>query len=327
MAAAKAKPTPARKKVAGPALEDIEALRAGMRPVLLEKFRASVVENRKRAGVPDDWKPGQTEIELIAGFEDALYTKAAVSWKAAGPRGEPLKHVYVKLTSAVALRALGAPCDPFPDSSLAVCLLRGDVDPERAASDEVLHAHQRDTPRDVCRRLFLKSLLKYEPLAADRAKTLAIATEIESSCFSAVIQHCKVSESPFRRCWESEQFVALYSDRCGTVNSHIDPDSSVGKAYGTPTMKRLLSGEIRAKLVGSMTAAELCPEATEHEKSEIELRSQQKVEEKASDLFTCPVSACRARRCTYREVHTRSLDEPADIHAKCLECGHRFKVR
>lgn len=324
---AAAKRAPARKKVVGPALEDIEALRAGMRPVLLEKFRASILENRKRAGVPDDWKPGQNETDLIAHFEDALYVKAVTAWKEAGPRGESLKHVYVKVAVTVALKALGYPCDPYPDSPLSVCLIRGEIDPERAATDEVLHAHQRDTPRDVCRRLFLKALLKHDPLAEDRAKALTIATEIESSCFNTVIQHCKISESPFRRCWESEQFVALYSDRCGTVNSHIDPDSSVGKTYGTPIMKRLLSGEIRAKLIGAMTAAELCPEATEHERSEIELRSQQKVDEKASDLFTCPVPTCRARRCTYREVHTRSLDEPADIHAKCLECGHRFKIR
>jgi DNA-directed RNA polymerase subunit M/transcription elongation factor TFIIS len=327
MSAVAAKRAPARKKVVGLIPEDIEALRTGMRPALLEKFRVSVMENRKRAGVPDDWKPGQTETDLITRFEDALHTKAVTAWKEAGPRGDSLKHVYVKVAVTVALKALGTPCDQYPDSSLAVCLIRGDIDPERAATDEVLHAHRHDTPRDICRRLLLKSLLKYALLTEDRSRALAIAAEIEASCYNAVIQHCKVSESPFRRSWESEQFAALYSDRCGTVNSHIDPDSSVGRAYGTPIMNRLLSGEIRARAVGAMTAAELCPGATEHERSEIELRNQQKVDEKASDLFTCPVPTCRARRCTYREVHTRSLDEPADIHCRCLECGHRFKVR
>lgn len=297
-----------------------------MRPVLLEKFRVSIVENRKRAVVPDDWKPGQTETDLVAAFEEALYDKAVMTWKGSGPRGEPLKHVYVKDAVYAALKALGAACGPFPDSTLAVCLIRKEIDPAKAATDEILYAHRQDTPRHICKRLLLKSLLKHEAFAEDRPRALAVATDIEASCFSTVIQQCKITESPFRRCWESEQFVALYSDRCGTVNSHIDPDSSVGKEYGTPILDRVLSDKIQPKAIGLMTAAELCPEATEHERSEIELRSQQKVQEKHSDLFVCPVPTCRARRCTYREVQTRSLDEPATIVAHCLVCGRRFRV-
>ena len=66
----------------------------------------------------------------------------------------------------------GAPCGPFPDSTLAVCLSRGDMPMSEATSDAVLSAHTKDDPRQVCRRLFLKSLLKYEAFAADRDRAL-----------------------------------------------------------------------------------------------------------------------------------------------------------
>ena len=327
---AAAKRPPARRKVAEALPEDIETVRAGIRPVLLEKFRISILENRKRAAVAADWKPGPTEADTIAAFEDALYDKALGIWRASGPRGEPFKYVYVKVAVSAALKALGAPIGPFPDSSLAVALIRRDVAPADAAADDVLYAHREDTPRQVCKRLLLRSLLKDGTLAEDRERALALASAIEASCFRAVIQQCKLTESPFRRCWESEQFVALYSARCGTVNSHIDADSSVCRVYGAGLLFRLLADEgsadaLSADALGTMTAAEMCPAATEHERAEIDLRSQQHVAEKPSDLFQCPVPTCRARKCTYREVQTRSLDEPASIYCRCLECGHRFR--
>lgn len=326
MSAAAKKAPPKRKAIETP-LEDIEQIRSGMRPVLLEKFRVCVLEHRKRAKVSDDWKPDQRETKLIAEFEDALYAKAISEWKCSGVRGDSLKHIYVKLVTATALKALSFPCGPFPDSPLAVRLLLGEITAVDAADDKFLDAPKKDTPRQVCRRLLISSLLKHDAFAADRDRALKIANEIETSCFGAVIQQCKVTECPFRRCWESEQFVALYSARCGVVNSHIDPDSSVGATYGTGIVDSLVSGITEPKALGTMTAAELCPKATETEKAEIALRNQQKVEEKTSDLFQCPVSSCRARKCTYREVQTRSLDEPATLFAKCCECGHRFVVK
>ena len=67
----------------------------------------------------------------------------------------------------------------------------------------------------------------------------AAATAIEASCFRAVIRQCKASESPIRRSWDSEEFVRLYTARCGTLFSHLDPLSSVCAAYGAGLTERL----------------------------------------------------------------------------------------
>ena len=42
-----------------------------------------------------------------------------------------------------------------------------------------------------------------------------------------------------------------------------------------------------------------------------------------SDLFTC--GRCKKSRCTYKQLQTRSADEPMTSFIKCLECGHRWK--
>lgn len=314
-------------KARGAAPPDIEGdLRAGIRRTLLDKIRASVLEHRVRAGVQADWKPGPDEVALAAAFEEALHDQALRAWRAC-PRREAFRVVYVQIAAADALRALEAPCGPYPDETLAVRLFLGEVSPVAAAADDVLHALQAETPKQVCVRLLLGALLKNPVLATDRPRALAMAAAVEASCYRAVIRQCKETESPFRRCWESEQFVAQYSGRVGTVFAHIDPDGSVCRAYGSDLLSRLLAGTTDPKDVGSLSAAQLCPEATENEKSEIALRSQQKVETKHSELFTCPVKGCGARKTTYREVHTRSLDEPSDVHIQCSLCGWKWRIR
>ena len=43
----------------------------------------------------------------------------------------------------------------------------------------------------------------------------------------------------------------------------------------------------------------------------------------STDLFEC--RRCGKRECTYREVQTRSADEPMTIFVLCLGCGNRWK--
>jgi transcription elongation factor S-II len=42
-----------------------------------------------------------------------------------------------------------------------------------------------------------------------------------------------------------------------------------------------------------------------------------------TDLFTC--GRCKKSRTTYKQLQTRSADEPMTSFIKCLECGHRWK--
>jgi hypothetical protein len=149
------------------------------------------------------------------------------------------------------------------------------------------------------------------------------AREIERSCYNATIAAAQAAERPVLREWKAGgEFEALYSARCGVVVSHLDPCSSVVQAHGPYAFERLASGEWSAADVGRMEAHALCPAASEKMREEIARRQEQKVEEATSRFYACP--KCKARHCTYREVQTRSLDEPATIQCRCLSCGHHW---
>ena len=47
--------------------------------------------------------------------------------------------------------------------------------------------------------------------------------------------------------------------------------------------------------------------------------------EASTDIFTCPRTTCKSKKCTYYELQTRSADEPMTIFVTCLDCGKNFK--
>jgi hypothetical protein len=246
-----------------------------------------------------------------------------------------------------ALLALPLQVGPFPDEVVALMCLDG----RRSAEDAVegsaaaVAAEAAPDPREVIRRLFVRTLLRAsEELARDREQVLEIAREIEVSCFNAAVRASKESEEPPRRQWDSPAFVDIYSTRCGTLAGLLDPASSSCRAYGATLVERLQIGPRPALSdepgggpgqgrrlfpgeLGDLSEKLLCPAATAAERAEIAARSEQKVVEKESNLFRCP--HCSQRRCSYREVQRRSLDEAPDYLCVCLNhsCGRRFNGR
>ena len=43
----------------------------------------------------------------------------------------------------------------------------------------------------------------------------------------------------------------------------------------------------------------------------------------ATDEFTC--FKCKAQKCTYYQLQTRSADEPMTTYVNCINCGNRWK--
>lgn len=188
-------------------------------------------------------------------------------------------------------------------------------------------------PRTIIRRALVKALLSAtRGGGAAAAAVLAVdhadmAVAVEQSCYNAAVRICKLSDEPPQRSWTSQTFVDIYSSRCGTVLSLLDPDSSACRAYGACLVGRLLSGELSPHAVGDMAAQALCPQSVAAEKQIIAKRSEQKVVLKESNLFRCP--HCGERRSNYREVQLRALDEAPDYHCVCLnlKCGRKFMGR
>lgn len=235
--------------------------------------------------------------------------------------------VFLRITyttwHAKVCKALPRRYGEFLEWTLAEKVLSGETGLEALMSPKTLEADEAPSPRDQCRAMFYRSLKKDTRLSGEEVR--GHARDIEKSCYIEALKQCKASESPPVRSWDSPAFVNVYSSRCGTVNSNLDPESSVTRLHGAILLERLVIRDLEPSALGSMTSAQLCPEAGSRARREIMLRSQQKIQEKSSKLFRCPF--CGARNCTYQEVQKRALDEGADFVCTCLECRQQFNGR
>lgn len=258
----------------------------------------------------------------VRSLERAVYNYT-VGVTRAQPKTSSLHHYTASAEKVV--RSLTCQVGPFPDDVLGVMYLRGDQAARRLVEVAVSPGGPPPpTPREVMLRIFLRHLITHEGFARNRPRALEMARTIDMSCYNAAVQASRDSEQPLLRQWTSQPFVEIYSTRCGVISSHLNPDSSVCRAYGATLLPRLYAGDILPAALGYMKEPELCPQATANERAEIARRLVQKVEEKSSKLFKCP--HCEKRNCKWTEVQKRSLDEAADYNCICLEkgCGHSF---
>ncbi len=172
---------------------------------------------------------------------------------------------------------------------------------------------QQDS-RKIIKRLFAKLLVSHK---LDKEWIIKKVIQLEKSCYNYSIIVSKECENPPVRSWNNLIFTNIYSTRCGIVASLIDIKSKFSAVF----IDKLKNGLV----IDNMTEKELCPESMIEEKMDIERRNAQVVPEKVSNLFKCP--HCKERKCTYKEVQKRCLDEAPDYLCYCLNCNHRFTGR
>lgn len=206
----------------------------------------------------------------------------------------------------------------FSDDILGIRFMQGNITVEDIIFFDITTIN--NNPRIQIIKLFTSLLYQYKQ---DKEFILETAKTIEKSCYNAIIKNSKQSEDPPCRQWDSPIFMEIYSNRCGIIYNLLDPKSATCKLYGSTLLPQVLEETIDLKEIGFKTEKELCPQATQKERDEIAIRSEQHVIEKESNLFKCP--NCKERRVTYREVQLRALDEAPDYLCKCLNCKHRFK--
>ena len=111
-----------------------------------------------------------------------------------------------------------------------------------------------------------------------------------------------------------------YIRHCGMIMINLQ----VNQYYENTILDQLRDRCITPEQLGSLTADDICPAASEHERTIINLRSQQKIQPNVSRFYRCP--NCGVRECTYHTQQTRSLDEAMTIFCHCIKCNHRFRV-
>lgn len=91
---------------------------------------------------------------------------------------------------------------------------------------------------------------------------------------------------------------------------------------------RVVSGDISAERLRTMSPQEMAPEELKKEIEQIEkqnlFNAQGAKEQRAvTDRFTC--GKCKQKKVSYYQMQTRSADEPLTTFCTCENCGNRWK--
>lgn len=176
-------------------------------------------------------------------------------------------------------------------------------------------------PRFLCRE-YMKKIIKLDSRFDNHDNLNDIINNIEKSCYLTLIQTCKSDQTISQLRWNNPVFLQRYEDRVSVILNHLNPNSITNKKYGLSVLDNLYSGNITPTDIGKLTDTELCPSSITKETFEINTRNMQKIKEKYSTLYSCPV--CKTKKCTYRSVQLKSLDEEAQIICRCLNCNNVF---
>ena len=216
---------------------------------------------------------------------------------------------------------------PYLEHTVAHDLIKESLSFKKIVTDEFLTGQLVTDPRKINTGLIFRTLVKHPKFEQNKELGWNYAVIIEKSCYNNVIKRCEISSDAYIRTWDEDQDIGIlsymYSARCGTVVVNLDPQSTVCKKRGgSQLLENLACRKIDPSDIGNMSSTELCPEATEWERKEIEKRNKQKTQGKTSKLYRC--THCGARNCTYVEVQRRAIDEAADIDCICISCGLAF---
>ena len=123
--------------------------------------------------------------------------------------------------------------------------------------------------------------------------------------------------------WNNLAFKHMYMNKLVSIYQNIDPNSRI---KNPDLIVKVLAGEITPANLARASPQVLHPNnwtrLMEERSAETEYLYTRKSEE-TSTLFQC--YKCKKSRTSYRQVQTRSSDEPMTTFITCLECGQRWK--
>ena len=182
-------------------------------------------------------------------------------------------------------------------------------------------------PQYIIRLLVLNYLyeFKHKKLTQKELKYIFdLSKSIELSCYNEVIDFCDKSEKSIVKSWNNNLFVNLYSIKCGIILELLNPNSLTNKSYNLNLIENIFNKNIKATEIASFSIIKLCPQSIEEEQKIINIRQNQKIIAKGSNLYKCP--NCHKSNCTFESVQRRGLDEAETIKCTCLECGKKYTI-
>lgn len=149
-----------------------------------------------------------------------------------------------------------------------------------------------------------------------------IATNVEKSIFNHTIRRCKNEKIPCN--WENNLFYRYYAEQVRRIKANLTYLN-----HRTNLKERILSKEIKPTDIVGMSDDDLLSLETKQqiEKDNYFLTEKSMVGQQTvvavSGMFTC--GRCKSKKTTYRQMQTRSADEPMTTLVQCLKCANRWK--
>jgi len=125
------------------------------------------------------------------------------------------------------------------------------------------------------------------------------------------------------RKWDSNNFVLLYINKVRHIIENINPDSYV---CNKELINKIKKSDFSIHKLASMNPRALYPEHWQELVDAKIKRDNHLYDEdlaSATDEFKC--YKCKARKCTYYQLQTRSADEAMTTFVTCLKCGNHWK--
>jgi transcription elongation factor S-II len=128
------------------------------------------------------------------------------------------------------------------------------------------------------------------------------------------------------RVWKNKVVKEIYKTLYAKVWRNLLPEDHPQSVGNPKLLGHVKSGLIDAKSLAALSPQKMWPEKwRDLEEARIlkQIATLERSVTASTDMFTC--GRCGKNECTYREVQTRSADEPMTAFVLCLVCGNRWK--
>lgn len=162
-----------------------------------------------------------------------------------------------------------------------------------------------------------------------------VAELIELGIYNHAVH--KAQERHIQVLWHDRVFFEIYSNISYNVKVNLDIESSVNKSHKEKTRTYLVSkmyefsvhnkdhdhGLLNPESLGAASSVDLNPYINQAYLDEINLRNQQGIVMKFSQMYRC--NRCDKRKARVREIQSASLDEGSTLFITCIGCGNRWR--
>lgn len=151
-----------------------------------------------------------------------------------------------------------------------------------------------------------------------------VSRDIERGILEETIREAYKYNLP--RVWKNSVVKEIYRALFAKVWRNLLPEDHPQSVKNPKLLTHVMSGLIQPGDLAKMSPQKLWPEHWRDLEEARIMRQIATLERSATastDMFTC--GRCGKNECTYREVQTRSADEPMTAFVLCLVCGNRWK--